>query len=91
MIRRTIPILLGFAIALALGVTVWSPAAGAEPAGETLLSAAKKHHPERHPQAGQIACTPAGCHRISPRCHPEPDYDFWGNPTGYDKIVCSRG
>jgi len=38
----------------------------------------------------KIACTPAGCHPIPRGCYPEPDFDMWGNPTGYDRIVCPR-
>ena len=38
----------------------------------------------------KIACTPDGCHRIPRGCYPEPAFDFWGNPTGFDKIVCPR-
>ncbi len=35
-----------------------------------------------------IACRPGGCFRIPYGCHTETEYDRWGNPTGYDKIVC---
>jgi hypothetical protein len=77
-------------ISLALGAPAWST--GPAPTDQTLLSAKKKHrvhHPRR--PAGQIACTPAGCHRIPPNCHPEAALDFWGNPSGFDRIICSRG
>jgi hypothetical protein len=80
---------------LAFGAIAFSPTANAQATGhQTLFSAAtKKHHTvhRRGRPAGQFACTPAGCHRIPPNCHPEPDFDFFGNPTGFDRIVCSRG
>ncbi len=38
----------------------------------------------------KIACTPAGCHPIPLGCYPEPDFDIWGNPTGYDRVICPR-
>jgi len=88
--HRILPYLLVFA--LVLGPIALSASAGAQPTEQpTLLSAAKKkHHPvrQRSVPAGQIACTPLGCQRISPSCHPEPDFDFFGNPTGYDRVVC---
>jgi hypothetical protein len=34
------------------------------------------------------ACTRSGCHPILRGCHIETEYDLWGNPTGYDKVVC---
>jgi len=34
------------------------------------------------------ACTRSGCHPIPRGCHIETEYDLWGNPTGYDKVVC---
>jgi hypothetical protein len=37
---------------------------------------------------GQIACTVNGCHPISRRCSPTTEFDFWGNPTGYDAVAC---
>ena len=37
---------------------------------------------------GQIACGRYGCVRIPPNCHPEQSYDWRGNPTGSDAIVC---
>jgi hypothetical protein len=81
--------------ALAAGIAGWSPpttAAVNRSADQTLLLSAKQKHSVRYPRqpAGKIACTPAGCHRIPPGCYPEPDFDFWGNPTGYDRIVCPR-
>jgi hypothetical protein len=41
----------------------------------------------RHRQ-GQIACGKYGCVRIPPNCHPEQSFDWWGNPTGSDAVVC---
>lgn len=35
-----------------------------------------------------IACRPGGCFRIPLGCYTEAEYDMWGNPTGYDKIIC---
>ena len=52
-------------------------------------TAAKKRHSDRA-QAGQIACTVSGCHRIPPQCHPEQGYTPWGTPTGFDIVVCRR-
>jgi hypothetical protein len=80
---------------LALVTAGWSSSAIAampRPADQSVLLSAKQKHSVRYPQrpAGKIACTPAGCHRIPPGCYPEPDFDFWGNPTGYDRIVCPR-
>jgi hypothetical protein len=37
---------------------------------------------------GQIACTVNGCQPISRRCTPTTEFDFWGNPTGYDAVAC---
>ncbi len=77
-------------LAFGLAPSPAAPGASAHTAGTLTLSAAKK--PDRHGTAasGQIACTPTGCQRIPPDCHPEPGFDFWGNPTGYDVIVCPR-
>jgi hypothetical protein len=49
-----------------------------------------KKHPRHYTeqQQGQIACGKYGCARIPPNCHPTTDYDWWGNPTGYDRVVC---
>ena len=38
----------------------------------------------------KIACTPFGCHPIPRGCYPVTEYDWWGNPTGYDRVVCPR-
>jgi hypothetical protein len=63
------------------------PAQASDPV--TALSAAKKK--QRHAvsrSGGQIACTVYGCHRISRRCTPTTEFDFWGNPTGFDAVAC---
>ena len=51
------------------------------------IPVAKRRH---YTNGRKIACTPAGCHPIPLGCYPEPDFDIWGNPTGYDRIVCPR-
>lgn len=53
-------------------------------------SAARKKAPRHPPQSQHVACTRGGCHPIPPGCHPEIGYDPWGNPTGYDIVVCPR-
>ena len=42
----------------------------------------------RSAQPSQIACTKYGCYPIAPNCHPTTQYDWRGNPTGYDAIAC---
>jgi hypothetical protein len=39
-------------------------------------------------QPSHVACTKYGCYPIAPNCKPATQLDFWGNPTGYDRIVC---
>jgi hypothetical protein len=53
-------------------------------------AAAKKRHVHRAQSGGQIACTVAGCQRIPAQCHPEMGYTPWGNPSGFDIVVCPR-
>ena len=67
-------IALAFAIAVAPGF-----ADAAQPKS-------KKH--VRTAQPAKIACTKYGCYPIAPNCQPTTQYDWWGNPTGYDRIVC---
>jgi hypothetical protein len=56
-----------------------------------LPAAAARKKPHRAPRPPEhIACTPAGCHPTPPGCHPEPGFDPWGNPTGFDVVVCPR-
>ena len=93
--------LLSFAAALIAAGTLAAPAQArdqAQPQASsrtTSLSAAeKKRRPVRRhrvsrPDGGrQIACTIYGCHPIPRHCQPEVEYDWWGNPTGFDAIVC---
>jgi hypothetical protein len=86
--RRTLALVIAAMAAVLLASGDAPPARGQSPAA----SVAKKHHPvHRHytrRAGGQIACTKFGCHRIPPNCHPATEYDFWGNPTGYDAVVC---
>ena len=39
-------------------------------------------------EAGHVACTKYGCFPIASNCQPQTQFDWWGNPTGYDQIVC---
>lgn len=78
------------AAAVALVATAWINPAAAR-AGTLTLSAAKKSTAGRAAQpSGQIACTFTGCHPIPPNCTIETEFDLWGNPTGYDRVVCPR-
>jgi len=58
----------------------------------TVSTAQQKHakpiHAERRRVAGQVACTPFGCQRIPPNCHPKTTYYWNGDPTGFDGIAC---
>ena len=54
--------------------------------GVAMAKQGKKH--VRMAQPAKIACTKYGCHPIAPNCQPTTQYDWWGNPTGYDRIVC---
>jgi hypothetical protein len=60
----------------------------------TLLAAKKKKHVVSRaramaPPQGEIACGPAGCHRIPPNCHIQGTaLDWRGNPTGIDAVYC---
>lgn len=54
------------------------------------LLVAQKHRAQRRIDNRKIACRPEGCFRIPLGCYPESEFDFWGNPTGYDRIVCPR-
>ncbi len=63
----------------AMQATGWQPAP---------LLVARKQRRARHYDGRKIACRPSGCFRIPYGCHPAVEYDWWGNPTGYDKIVC---
>lgn len=73
----------------AFAITALPPAAQASDTATSLSAAKKKQrHVVRQRSGGQIACTRYGCHRISGRCTPTTEYDFWGNPTGFDAIAC---
>jgi len=89
-IRSTIAI----AAALAILGTAPALAAPASAQFDTVTLAAKKKKRVVHrryapaPQ-GQIACGPAGCHRIPPNCRIEGTVMDWrGNPTGIDDVRC---
>ncbi|HEY7229808.1 MAG TPA: hypothetical protein VH558_05495 [Pseudolabrys sp.] len=57
--------------------------------GVALSPVSKKSRSARQPrEAGQIACTVTGCHRIPPGCRPEMGYNWDGIPTGFDVVVC---
>ena len=90
-----LPFVAAFISALALApIAAPSPAAaqstvqtsGWQPAP---LLVAQRRRARRY-GSRMIACRPGGCFRIPYGCHPEVEYDPWGNPTGYDKIVCSH-
>ena len=91
LIRRLAAAVLFAAFGLA-----FSPIAAQARDHGTALSAKKakaKHHMVRRGHlprqaGGQIACTVEGCHPVSLRCSPTTEYDFWGNPTGYDAVAC---
>jgi hypothetical protein len=79
-----------FAAALALTV---SPAAATPRADHPVaeFSAAKRakpHRPVRVAPQRKIACTVFGCHPVPRGCTPVTGFDFWGNPTDYDDVVC---
>jgi len=86
--RKALLIICGAALALA-----FAPLPGmAQPApdGVYVDRPATKRVPPRRVRhtTGQIACGRYGCVRIPPNCHPEQSYDWRGNPTGSDAIVC---
>ena len=77
----------------ALVIAAFALASSAPPAqasDQVSLSAAKKkqRHAVRRGGGGQIACTIYGCHPIPRRCAPTTEFDFWGNPTGFDAVAC---
>ena len=78
----------------ALVIAAFAFASSAPPAqasDQVSLSAAKKkqrHAVRRSGGGGQIACTIYGCHPIPRRCAPTTEFDFWGNPTGFDAVAC---
>jgi hypothetical protein len=70
---------LALTIALAVGMALASGAANAKHSKKHVVRAAQPEH---------IACTKYGCYPIARNCRPQTQYDFWGNPTGYDAIAC---
>jgi hypothetical protein len=78
------------AVAFLTAGSLSSPAKAKD--AEVSLSAAKqkpaKRHVVRRSGGNQIACTVYGCHPIPARCHPQTEFDWWGNPTGYDAVAC---
>lgn len=92
------------AIAIALGLAVLAAGFTTVPAqardeAVSLSAAAKKHHVRKHrakryvvrrawPAQSKVACTAFGCRPIPPGCTPTTGYDWWGNPTGFDDVVC---
>ena len=80
-------------IAAFLGTPSIAASGSKMPVGITMSAASKKSTSARPQEAGQIACTVAGCQRIPPNCHPQTGYNWDGIPTGFDVVVChnSRG
>lgn len=82
------------ALLAALAVLGTAPAFAAPAQADTvLLAAKKKRHLVRRERAeapqGEIACGPAGCHRIPPNYHIQGTaLDWRGNPTGIDAAYC---
>lgn len=66
-------------LALAAAIALAPGAAGAKQ---------KKHHVTHPAQPAHVACTKYGCYPIASNCRPTTQFDWWGNPTGYDAIVC---
>jgi hypothetical protein len=67
-----------FMLALALSVALAPGIATAKQTKKQVRSAQPAH----------VACTKYGCFPIAPNCRPQTQLDWWGNPTGYDRIVC---
>lgn len=55
-----------------------------------LSAATKKKKARRAQPQQQIACTFFGCQPVPAGCYQRQGYDFWGNPTGFDVIICPR-
>jgi hypothetical protein len=87
--RPSVAVAAMLAIAIACTASMTPAQAGD---GVTPSSAAgKKHHAKRArplSDGHQIACTVLGCHPVPRNCHPVTGYNFWGEPTGFDDIVC---
>lgn len=67
-----------------------SAPAGADTPGPAAAKKVVRHHARRArpQQSAQVACTVYGCHPIPRNCHPVQGYDFWGNPSAFDDVVC---
>lgn len=98
----TLPLLLALLAALALAVTAAPRPAAAQgfvqtpglhltpaPVAQDTRTAQRSKRGRRY-DGRKIACRPSGCFRIPYGCYPTTEYDFWGNPTGFDAIVCPR-
>lgn len=93
--KRAVIIRPTIALFAALAVLGTAPALAAPAASDTvILAAAKKkkrvvRRARPAPPQGQIACGPAGCHRIPPNCRINGTVLDWkGNPTGIDAVYC---
>ena len=53
-----------------------------------MATAKQSKHYLRTAQPSQIACTKYGCFPIAPSCFTTTQYNWRGDPTGYDRIVC---
>jgi hypothetical protein len=84
--NRLFSTLLAAALALGVGATQVR-------ADTNTPAPAKKvtRHHVRHAHrtySAQVACTAFGCHPLPPGCHPTQGYDFWGNPSAFDAVIC---
>ncbi len=81
------------------GLLLALPAVGGERPASTLgLSQApdleisdqrrKRQRAVRRGGGQQIACTRWGCRPIPRNCRITTEYDFFGNPSGFDAVVC---
>ena len=82
-------------IAIVFAFVGLSEAAPAQPRHDTASMPAKAKKPPlkrradvKHRDTRQVACTPFGCQRIPRNCHPEPGFNWDGEPTGFDIVVC---
>jgi hypothetical protein len=86
--RKALLVICGATLAIAFAPlpVIAQPA----PDGAYVAHRAHNHVPPRRVRRseGQIACGTYGCVRIPPNCHPQQSFDWEGNPTGSDAIVC---
>lgn len=75
-------------LAASLGAPCITVSAAEASFGLAVSAASKKPTSARRQETGQIACTVAGCQRISPNCQPQTGYNWDGIPTGFDVVVC---